>query len=223
MQVSARSFWNWAPLGERGMLVTWHGPKEERALAVRQLVEHIRRLHQPRFEELVPGIASVLFLYDPLRWTPQLVWEQIASVLPQIVQHSSSTPPIIDIPVHYGGNDGPDLLFVANACSLSPAEVIALHTAQLLPVLMLGFMPGFPYIGELPAHLHLARRSTPRTHVPAGSIAIANDQTGIYPNQSPGGWHLLGRTTVQLFDPNRDPPSLFKPGDLVQFISVDET
>ena len=222
MQAPARLIWNWEPVGDRAILVIWRGPKEEQALAVRQLAEHVRQLHQPPFEELVPGIASVLFHYDPLRWTPQLVWEQVASVLPQTVQHSSSTRPIIDIPVHYGGNDGPDLLFVANACRLSPAEVIALHTAQPFPVLMLGFMPGFPYLGGLPTRLHLPRRSTPRTHVPAGSIAIANDQTGIYPNQSPGGWHLLGRTTVQLFDPARDPPSLLKPGDLVRFISIDD-
>jgi inhibitor of KinA len=164
----------------------------------------------------------VLFLYDPLHWTPQFVWEKIASILPQSVHHSSTTHPIIDIPVHYGGNDGPDLLVVADACSLSPAEVIALHTAQPFPVLMLGFMPGFPYLGGLPTRLHLPRRSTPRAYVPAGSIAIANDQTGIYPNQSPGGWHLLGRTTVQLFDPTRDPPSLLTPGDLVRFISIGE-
>jgi KipI family sensor histidine kinase inhibitor len=185
------------------------------------LIEDVRQLHQPSFEELVPGIASVLFLYDPFNWTPQLVWEQIASVLPQMVQQRSSTSSTIDIRVHYGGIDGPDLLFVAQACGLSTAEVIALHTAQPFPVLMLGFMPGFPYLGDLPTHLHLPRRSTPRTHVPAGSIAIANDQTGIYPSQSPGGWHLLGRTTVQLFDPTRDPPSLLKPGDLVRFISID--
>jgi KipI family sensor histidine kinase inhibitor len=102
---------------------------------------------------------------------------------------------------------------------MSEQEVVALHTASAMPVLLIGFMPGFPYIGGLPSRLHLPRRSEPRTSVAAGSVAIANDQTGIYPHRSPGGWHIIGRTSARLFDPRREPPALLHVGDHVRFVA----
>ena len=127
---------------------------------------------------------------------------------------------MITISVEYGGIAGPDLDAVAEATGLRPYEVIGLHTSTTFPVEMIGFMPGFPYIGGLPAVLHLPRRSVPRVVVPAGSVAIANGRTGIYPTAAPGGWHLIGRTSTQLFDPQREPPALLAPGDYVQFIAA---
>jgi KipI family sensor histidine kinase inhibitor len=122
-----------------------------------------------------------------------------------------------EIPVVY---DGEDLSNVAKACGVSTAEVVRLHSSTEYVVAFLGFSRGFPYLSGLPEELHLPRRSPPRTRVPAGSVAIAFDQCGVYPMATPGGWHLLGRTDRQLFDPDRQPPSELAPGDRVRFVDV---
>ena len=120
----------------------------------------------------------------------------------------------------YGGEWGPDLEDVADRLGLSPNDVVARHTGSELTVYMLGFSPGFPYLGDLPDSLALPRRTTPRERVPVGSVAIAERQTGIYSREMPGGWHLLGRTPVALFDEHRDPPSYLAPGDRVRFVAI---
>jgi KipI family sensor histidine kinase inhibitor len=124
-----------------------------------------------------------------------------------------------EIPVVY---DGDDLTAVAQACGMSVEAVVRLHSSAEYVVAFLGFSRGFPYLSGLPEQLRLPRRSTPRTRVPAGSVAIAFDQCGIYPMATPGGWHLLGRTTRELFDPALDPPSVLSPGDRVQFVDLGE-
>lgn len=127
---------------------------------------------------------------------------------------------IVDIPVVYGGEEGPDLQEVAEACGLSQEQVIQIHTSALYPVHMIGFMPGFPYLGGMDPRIATPRRSEPRLRVPAGSVGIGGDQTGIYPLDSPGGWNLIGRTVVRLFDPEQESPVLLKPGDQVRFVEV---
>jgi inhibitor of KinA len=124
------------------------------------------------------------------------------------------------IPVHYGGEFGPDLEDFAKAKGLSPREVINLHTSVEYYVYMIGFTAGFPYLGGLPTELHRPRRDEPRVHVPAGSVGIGGAQTGVYPHEAPGGWHLIGRTDLSLFDVDRSPPALLKPGDRVRFTEV---
>jgi KipI family sensor histidine kinase inhibitor len=136
------------------------------------------------------------------------------------VGRAASAPRVVEVPVCYGGEFGPDLEEVAATCGLAVAEAIALHGASPHVVYMLGFAPGFPYIGGLDPRLAVPRRATPRAKVPAGSVAIARDQTSIYPNESPGGWNLIGRTPVALFDMNADPPCLLQPGDRVRFVAV---
>lgn len=121
------------------------------------------------------------------------------------------------VPVRY---DGPDLEDVARRLGCTPAEVIERHSAGEYLVCMIGFLPGFPYLGFLPDNLVLPRRDTPRSRVPAGSVAIAGRQTGIYPQASPGGWHLIGRTDLILFDAERNPPNLFKAGDRIRFVAI---
>lgn len=128
---------------------------------------------------------------------------------------------VVDIPVRYGGEEGPDLQEVAEACGLSQEEVIQIHTSVLYPVHMIGFMPGFPYLGGMSPLIATPRRSEPRLRVPAGSVGIGGDQTGIYPLDSPGGWNLIGRTSIRLFDPQQESPVLLKPGDRVRFVEVD--
>jgi KipI family sensor histidine kinase inhibitor len=130
--------------------------------------------------------------------------------------------PVVDIPVCYGGEFGPDLDEAAGLCGITSAELIALHQqAEPLRVYMIGFAPGAPYIGLLDERLSLPRRATPRTRVPGGTVAIANRQSVIYPFTAPGGWNLIGRTPRVLFDPLRDPPGLLRPGTRVRFRAID--
>jgi len=126
--------------------------------------------------------------------------------------------PIIDIPVHYGGEDGPDMARICEAAKLSVDEVISQHSAQTYRVCMMGFIPGFTFLSPAPKALHHPRLETPRVKVPAGSVGIANWQTGIYGLESPGGWQIIGRTPLSIFDANRDTPFLLNAGDRVRFI-----
>ena len=212
--------WNLAPMGERGLLMTWRGPGAAASAAVRGAAHAIGQMSIRGVSELVPAIESLLVCYDPFNIAPRELRRMVAAALPRAVSGEEQTGRLIAIPVSYGGAEGPDLADVAAACGLAEADVVASHTAQPMPVLMLGFLPGFPYIGGLPAGLRLPRRAAPRIAVAAGSVAIANDQTGIYPSQSPGGWHVIGRTDTVLFDPFRDPPALLRAGDLAQFVAV---
>jgi KipI family sensor histidine kinase inhibitor len=129
---------------------------------------------------------------------------------------------LVEIPVHYGGVDGPDLQAVADHAGLSVEHVVARHAAAEYTVAMLGFAPGFPYLAGLDAALAMPRLSTPRTRVEAGSVAIGGAQAGIYPRAGPGGWRIIGRTPLLLFDAARDPPSLLGPGDRVRFTVADD-
>lgn len=144
----------------------------------------------------------------------------LEKTMPDAPLNMSTETPIVDIPVHYGGTHGPDLPDVAQRLQLTENEVIDLHTATKYTVLMVGFLPGFPYLGPLPEALHLPRRDTPRLRVPPGSVAIAGGQTGIYPQASPGGWHLIGHTDFRLFDPAERPPARLQPGQRVRFVAV---
>jgi 5-oxoprolinase (ATP-hydrolysing) subunit B len=125
---------------------------------------------------------------------------------------------LIEIPTRYGGDDGEDLELVAATTGLTAAEVIQLHAATEYEVFMLGFAPGFAYLGVVPEALAVARRASPRPRVPAGSVAIAERQAGVYAVETPGGWNLIGRTHLVLWDPSRDPPALLAPGDRVRFV-----
>lgn len=170
--------------------------------------------------ELVPSYRSLAILYDPLRTTRA---ELVRSVEPLLASRGGSlrrSGRSWRLPVHYGGDHGPDLAHVASACGLGPDQVPALHAGPEYAVYVLGFLPGFAFMGDVPGVLRLPRRADPRTRVPAGSVAIAGQQTAIYPCESPGGWHLLGRCPVPLFDPRRDPPALLAPGDRVAFEPV---
>ncbi len=170
----------------------------------------------------VPGYASLLVPYDPLRITGQQALEALESLVANEVSASSpaadSARPIVEIPVRYGGDDGPDLAEVAEWTGLTAKEVIELHCSVDYRAYLLGFAPGFAYLGELPAQLELPRRATPRQRVPAGSVAIAGRQTAVYPLATPGGWHLIGRTHVPMWDVERSPPAIVEPGTVVRFL-----
>ncbi len=172
--------------------------------------------------ETVPTYRALLVLYEP-RVIPFAV---LVTRLLERAATAGESPPagrLVLVPTCYGGEAGPDLPEVARDCGLSEAEVVNLHASTEYTAFMLGFRPGFAYLGPLPEALARPRRATPRVRVAAGSVAIAGRQTGIYPSLSPGGWHLIGRTSLRLFDPNADPPALIAPGDRVRFVSVEGT
>ncbi len=172
--------------------------------------------------DVVPTYRSVAVYFDPLRtdytglcdFLSTHATEGSASVAND---RRNSPRALVRIPVRYGGDDGPDLADVAIFAKLSEAEVIARHTGRVYRVFMMGFLPGFPYLGIVDPAIAAPRRATPRLRVPAGSVGIAGSQTGIYPAETPGGWQVIGRTPVTLFDVSRTGPFLLEPGDAVEF------
>jgi inhibitor of KinA len=170
--------------------------------------------------ETVPSYRSLAILYDPLRTTRAALEQRIAPLLAAPATSRQVQARTWRLPVLYGGEHGPDLEHVARACGLAPADVVALHAGTTYDVYVLGFLPGFAYMGQLPETIRLPRRPEPRTRVAAGSVAVAGEQTAVYPWESPGGWHLLGRCPVPLFDPRRSPPALLAPADRVRFEPV---
>ena len=172
--------------------------------------------------EANPSYRSLLLIFDPLKTTLSLLQNKIEKLLQTLDPSQICEPRRVEIPVVYGGEYGPDLEWVAGYHGITPDEVIRLHTEHTYHVYMIGFMPGFPYLGELPESLITPRRETPRTVVPRGSVALAQGQTGIYSTQSPGGWQVIGRTPLALFDPGKWPPALLEMGDRVKFFAIDE-
>ena len=209
------------PLGDKGLLLTFGDAIDERGFQrVRQALHVLTHPIIEGVTETIPGYATLLLCYNPERISYGHLSEIALSRLSETATVSLPPPDKVVIPVTYGGEFGPDIAFVAQAHHLSVEEVIALHTGGRYPVYMLGFTPGFPYLGGLSEKLWTPRLETPRTLVPAGSVGIANNQTGIYPVASPGGWRIIGRTPLKLFDPDRADPFLIHPGEVVLFRAV---
>ncbi|QHL85924.1 5-oxoprolinase subunit PxpB [Nibribacter ruber] len=195
---------------------------------VRAFAEYVEVHPFYGFVEQVPAYTTVTVYYNP--WLSSLkgkvnpyetvvVWVQEA--LAKMTSASKKTGKVVkEIPVCYSSEFGPDLKFVAENSGLSEAEVIALHTAPEYLVYMMGFAPGFPYLGGLNLSLATPRKATPRPTIPAGSVGIAGEQTGVYPMQTPGGWQLIGRTPLALFKVHRETPSLLQMGDTVKFVPI---
>jgi 5-oxoprolinase (ATP-hydrolysing) subunit B len=174
----------------------------------------------PHVVEVVPGMNNLTLVFDPLQLEQNDLAEQLKSAWDEASEADMGTAEI-EIPVHYGGVDGPDLATLAKQLNLSIEELVKRHTQADYIVFFLGFQPGFAYLGGLDPTLHAPRHPKPRMEVPAGSVGIGGEQTGIYPAASPGGWQLLGRTDLKLFDPARNPPTLMQPGDRVRFTALE--
>ncbi|MBI4673512.1 MAG: 5-oxoprolinase subunit PxpB [Chloroflexi bacterium] len=170
---------------------------------------------------VVPGYTTLLVEYDPALCENDALRYEIERVLSADDATVKKETRVIEIPVRYGGKFGPDLEFVARHNGITTDEVIRIHTHETYQVFMLGFAPGFPYLGVVDSRIAAPRLETPRQRVPAGSVGIAGRQTGIYPRESPGGWRLIARTDVKLFDPTQEPPTLLRAGDRVRFVVVD--
>lgn len=165
----------------------------------------------------MPAYTTVTIYYDPLQLDIQNLKAELQRMLAAETDASDGNQRRIQIPVCYGGDFGPDLDFVARHNSLTIDEVIEIHTSVEYLVYMIGFVPGFPYLGGMSARIATPRRETPRLRIPAGSVGIAGTQTGVYPIETPGGWQLIGRTPLELFQPSSNPPTLLRAGDSVQF------
>ena len=171
--------------------------------------------------DVVPTYRSVAVFFDPLRADYRMLVEWLEREAGRPAKGPADVPAPVSVPVCYDAECGPDLAAVAAFARMSPDEVVAVHVDATYRVFMLGFVPGFTYMGVLDARIAMPRRSTPRVRVPRGSVGIAGAQTGIYPMETPGGWQLIGRTPLVPFDPDRPVPFLFQPGDAVRFVPID--
>jgi len=214
-------------LGESALLLRF-GSVIERALndRVHAAAAALRTAALPGVEDIAPAYASLLLRFDPRRWPDTEVFvAAVREALAQTEVAAGDAEPadtaVVELPVCYGGEHGPDLAEVVALTGLTQGEVIARHTAGDYRVAMLGFAPGFAYLLGLDAALAVPRLASPRLRVPAGSVAIGGAQTGIYPSVLPGGWRLIGRTPLRLFDPARAPPARLAPGQHVHLRAVD--
>jgi len=220
------------PLGDRALTIEFAAAVSfATAGRVRMLAEALRAANIRGIRDTVPSFCSLAVHYDPLVLLDDAkghaAYEVLSGRLTEIVSRVSDVVPkparTIEIPVCYGGEYGEDIGTLSAAHGLSEPDVIELHSAATYFVGMLGFAPGFPYLAGLDEQLVTPRRATPRPRVPRGSVAIGGEHTGIYPLELPGGWHLIGRTPLTLFDPSRDPPSLLAAGDQVRFVPIAPT
>jgi KipI family sensor histidine kinase inhibitor len=208
-------------IGDRGLLVELgDGISRQINQKVRRLFIGLKGHELKGIKELVPGYRSLMVVYDPLVSSLSSLKSQIIDIWDTVDDAQLPSPRIVEIPVAYGDEFGPDLEWVASYLKMTAEEVIRLHTQPTYQVYMIGFMPGYPYMGEVVDSLVTPRRDTPRTHVMQGSVGIAQKQTGIYPVTSPGGWQIIGRTPIRLFDPQKNPPSFLEMGDQVKFYAI---
>ena len=227
--VPASTDLSFSPLGDRALLLEVGDHADPATAArIRALADHLAQLRLPGLLDFVPALFTIGVHYDPEQWrdesgarTPyEMLVARIQQALPDLASLAATKGPLRQIPVCYEVDFGEDLAALAGAQGLSTEQVIQIHSAAVYTVYMIGFAPGFAYLGPLDDRLVLPRRETPRPRVPAGSVAVANKYTGIYPADLPGGWHIIGRTPLQLFDLSSDQPSLLGAGDRVQFVPI---
>jgi inhibitor of KinA len=210
-------------MGDRGLLLEFGDEvSPEVNERVRRMAAGIQTAGIEGMMEQVPTYRSLLILYHPLIISLEQLRKKLELIGEGLERTPFPEPRLTRIPAVYGGSFGPDLDEVAEIHRISPDEVIRLHCSKPYLIYMIGFTPGFPYMGELPEMLVTPRLKTPRLSVPAGSVAIAQKQTGIYPVESPGGWRIIGRTPLILFSPGKEPPVLLQAGNLVQFYPISE-
>jgi inhibitor of KinA len=210
--------------GEGGLVVELgDGIDPEVNARVHRLARAVTSRLGERVIEVVPTYRSLLVRHDPVGVSRQALARAIEALVAELPAASAAKPlgRLVHVPACYGGDLGPDLDFVARHAGLEPAEVIALHASATYEVFMLGFTPGFPYLGGLSPRIATPRLETPRERVPAGGVGIGGVQTGIYPVASPGGWRLIARTPLRLFDPGAESPFLLAPGDRLRFVPID--
>ena len=196
---------------------------------IQAVTRYLDRHPTPGIVEYVPAYTTLTVYYDPWLLSNRGKtdpYDKVVTLLQQVLikarEQKTSNGRLVEIPVCYGGKYGPDLDEVAKHNKLTPGKVVELHTKKTYLVHMMGFAPGFPYLGGMDKRIATPRKSEPRAVIPAGSVGVAGSQTGVYPIETPGGWQLIGRTPLVLFDPEREQPSILKAGDRVQFRAISE-
>ncbi len=209
--------------GDCGIMVEFENTISPEVNArVRHMAGMIQKSGLRCIREVVPAYRSLLVLFNPLVMPGEQLVEKLKTLEHDMEVTEAAIPRLVEIPTLYGGEYGPDIEFVARHNNLTVAEVIKIHSGREYLVYMLGFSPGFPYLGGMSEKIAAPRLDNPRTSIPAGSVGIAGIQTGIYPVESPGGWQLIGRSPLKFFNPESETPFLLKAGDLLKFVSITE-
>lgn len=191
---------------------------------IRQTIERIKELQLDGIIELVPTYCALLVEYDAMLYSYSEICNIIEPTLEEgMTNTTNELVTVVEVPTVYGGEFGSDLRFVASHNHLSEDEVISIHSGTDYLVYMLGFIPGFTYLGGMDPRIATPRLSSPRTLIPAGSVGIAGEQTGTYPSDSPGGWQIIGRTPVTMYDMSKAQAALLKAGDYVRYVPIDES
>lgn len=185
-------------------------------------VQLMREQHINGVTDVIPAFCSLLINYDPRVISYEQIKRRMEALVKFDVTAGDTRKRVFEIPVCYGGEYGPDIQNIADHAGLSVEEVIQIHTSRDYLIYMLGFLPGFTYLGGLDERIHTPRLANPRIRIPAGSVGIGGSQTGIYPMDSPGGWQLMGMTPVKTYDPDREVPILVEAGDYIRFVAIDE-
>jgi len=207
--------------GDCGLLVEYgQGVHAQVNAKVRAMARVMETAMPEGVIEIIPTYRSLLLVYDPVITGPDALKADLTVLEEQLDDIDVPSPDVVEIPVCYAGEFGPDIGVVAQSHDLTEDEVVRLHCEPQYLIYMVGFTPGFPFLGGLPEQLHTPRLATPRMRVPRGSVGIANNQTGIYPVTSPGGWQIIGRTPLTLFAPERSNPFLYKAGDKIRFVPI---
>lgn len=212
---------NFASMGDSALMVNLgEGISLDTNDQVRILSGDLMKSDWPGVREIVPTYSSIVIHYDPFILSEESLEQSIRNLMMYDSLQSDEGSRTVVLPTLYGGEFGPDLDSVCTITGLSLEDAVRIHSGSDYRVYALGFSPGFPYLGGLSEELHCPRLDSPRTEVPMGSVAIANTQTGVYPVSSPGGWRLIGRTPIVLFDPYRTDPAIFRPGDHLRFVPI---
>jgi inhibitor of KinA len=229
MRMKVESYPAFQPMGDRCLIVEFESRVDPEINAqVRSVAYYLLAHPIDGVVDVVPSFTTVTVHYRPERLrdghSSESPYQRLCRIIEGILDHdiarTHASTRAVEMPVCYGGEFGPDLDEVAAHCRLTPQRVVELHAASPHQVYVLGFAPGFPFLGGLDPRLAMPRRATPRAKVPAGSVAIAREQSAIYSMETPGGWSIIGRTPLRLFAPDADPPCLLQPGDRVRFVPV---
>ncbi|PWW07434.1 inhibitor of KinA [Paenibacillus cellulosilyticus] len=226
--------WTISPLGDRALVAELSVEAAgDSWVQVGAAADWLRQANVPWIIDLIPAYTTLTIMYDPIHvWklaaqrngltVYEMAVRTVQGLLESVGNRSEQTARWMDVPVCYGGEFGPDLEQSAERSGMRVEQFVQAHAAGAYTVALVGFVPGFPYLAGLPAQLAQPRRDNPRARVPAGSVAIGGGQTGIYPLDVPGGWQLIGRTPLRLFDADKTEPALLRAGDIVRFVPIDE-
>jgi inhibitor of KinA len=219
----ARDMLHFLPLGDQGVQLKFSDQVDEAtSYRIRSFINSLERQKYLPIIECVPAYTTLSIYYDALKINYDELVQELQVLASEQNEDSHKECYIVEIPTCYGGTYGPDIEQVASHNNVSKEKVISIHSSKPYLIYMLGFSPGFPYLGGMSGQISTPRRSTPRSAVVGGSVGIAGNQTGIYPVESPGGWNIIGRTPLRLYDPDADQPILLRAGDYIRFVPIDE-